>query len=91
MTAPEGIDFTRLEAIRQHMALRHGDMAKLLGVSRMSYYRWEQGYPMRPSTVTVLRLRTKNLLEIARSGFPSEEVKKIGYEERLSVLMNPLD
>jgi len=45
MTKP--LDFTKVEALRKHMLLTTRDMAELLGVSRMTYYGWVSGKPMR--------------------------------------------
>ena len=41
------LDFKRVEALRKHMLLTTGNMAEILEVSRMTYYGWVKGKPVR--------------------------------------------
>jgi DNA-binding XRE family transcriptional regulator len=41
------LDFKKVEALRKHMLLTTSNMATLLEVSRMTYYGWVKGKPVR--------------------------------------------
>ena len=41
------LDFSKVEALRRHMLLTTSDMAEVFGVSRMTYYGWVKGKPLR--------------------------------------------
>jgi DNA-binding XRE family transcriptional regulator len=44
---PKPLDFRKVEALRKHMLLTTSDMSELLKVSRMTYYGWVKGKPLR--------------------------------------------
>lgn len=64
MMSNVGIDFTKVESLRKHMILTGGDMASLLGVTRMTYHRWVQGRVPPPRYNSKIKLVLKNLLSI---------------------------
>ena len=69
------LDFTKVEALRKHMLLTVSDMAELLGVSRMTYYGWVQGKPMRKTNQLYTRTMLKRLLAVMTDhGWPMPEV-----------------
>ena len=89
---PNSLDFTKVEALRKHMLLTTRDMAELLGVSRMTYYGWAQGKPMRRTNQLYVRSMLKRLLAVMTDhGWPMPEViaadQKI-RKERLIELLN---
>lgn len=86
------LDFTKVEALRKHMLLTTRDMAELLGVSRMTYYGWVQGKPLRAANQTHVKLMLKKLLAImTEHGWPMPEViasTQKQRKERLIELLN---
>lgn len=85
------VDFKRVEAVRLHMRLRQADMAHLFGVSRLTYVRWVQGYAARESSQKIVRARLRELLGIARDGFPRPETMALKPEERYKQLLALLE
>lgn len=61
---PTPIDFTKVEALRKHMLLTINDMASLLGVTRMTYYGWVRGKPLRKNNSDTVRVVLKQLLSV---------------------------
>lgn len=90
MTNP--LDFTKVEALRKHMLLTVQDMSELLGVSRMTYYGWIQGKPMRKNNQANVRQMLKRLLSVMTDhGWPMPEVIAADQKrrkERLIELLN---
>jgi len=86
------LDFTKVEALRKHMLLTTRDMAELLGVSRMTYYGWTQGKPMRKTNQLFVRGMLKRLLAVMTDhGWPMPEVIAADQKlrkERLIELLN---
>lgn len=74
MTKPP-IDFAKVEALRRHMLLTTTDMAKLLGVTRMTYYSWIQGTVPRRKSDEKIRAVLKRLLGVmTEHNWPMPEV-----------------
>ena len=46
-----GIDFAKVEMLRRHMLLSVSDMAKVFGISRVTYYSWVRGGNIRITNV----------------------------------------
>jgi DNA-binding transcriptional regulator YiaG len=90
MTNP--LDFTKVEALRKHMLLTVQDMSELLGVTRMTYYGWMQGKPMRKTNQANVRHMLKRLLSVMTDhGWPMPEVIAADQKrrkERLIELLN---
>lgn len=88
------LDFTKVEALRKHMLLTTTDMAKLLGVSRMTYYGWTRGKPMRQASDEKVRAMLKRLLAVmTEHGWPTPEVIAANQTQRkkhLDRLLNQL-
>jgi len=89
---PKPLDFTKVEALRRHMLLTTQDMSELLGVSRMTYYGWVKGKPLRKSNDEAVRLMLKRLLAVMTDhGWPMPEVIAADQKqrkERLVALLN---
>ena len=47
MTNRAPLDFKKVEALRKHMLLTTSNMAELFTISRMTYYGWVKGKPVR--------------------------------------------
>lgn len=84
---PNPIDFTKVEALRKHMMLRRQDMSELLGVTRMTYYRWIQGRVPEDKYLDKIRLVLKNLLAImVEDKWPTPDVIILDAETRRAKL-----
>jgi DNA-binding XRE family transcriptional regulator len=86
------LDFTKVEALRKHMLLTTRDMSELLGVSRMTYYSWVAGKPMRETNRLYVRTMLKRLLAVMTDHkWPMPEVISADQKfrkERLIELLN---
>jgi len=86
------LDFTKVEALRRHMLLTTQDMSELLGVSRMTYYGWVKGKPLRKSNDEVVRTMLKRLLAVmTEHSWPMPEViasTQKQRKERLVAILN---
>jgi DNA-binding XRE family transcriptional regulator len=77
---PTPLDFTKVEALRKHMLLTTSDMASILGISRMTYYGWVKGKPVRKSNHELVKATLKRLLAVmVEDKWPTPEV--IGMEQ----------
>lgn len=89
MTKP--LDFTKVEALRRHMLLSVRDIAMVLGVSRMTYYGWLKGKPLRKSNDVKVREKLKQLLDIMKDGWPQPDVialESVSRRQRLLELLS---
>ncbi|MEK9694284.1 MAG: hypothetical protein VW270_00890 [Candidatus Poseidoniales archaeon] len=89
MTNTPPLDFKKVEALRKHMLLTTGNMAELLGVSRMTYYGWVKGKPVRKKNEEKVRDILRKLLSILNDGWPQPEVialeQKMRFERLLEI------
>jgi len=92
MTPKPALDFAKVEALRKHMLLTTSDMAELLGVSRMTYYGWVRGKPLRKSNDESVRTMLRKLLDVmTQHNWPTPEViasDQKQRKERLVVILN---
>ena len=89
---PKPLDFSRVEALRKHMLLTASDMAELLGVSRMTYYGWVRGKPLRKSSDEAVRAMLKRLLAVMTDhGWPMPEVIASSQKQRKERLLEVLN
>ena len=83
------LDFKKVEALRKHMLLTTSNMAELLGVSRMTYYGWVKGKPVRKKNEDKVRDILRKLLSILNDGWPQPEVialeQKMRFERLLEI------
>ena len=89
MTKP--LDFTKVEALRRHMLLSVRDVAIILGVSRMTYYGWVKGKPLRKSNDAKVREKLRDLLDIMKEGWPQPEVIALESVKRRERILELLD
>jgi DNA-binding transcriptional regulator YiaG len=91
---PKPLDFTKVEALRKHMLLTTKDMSELLGVSRMTYYGWVRGKPLRKNNDETLRRLLRQMLTLIRDhNWPPPDViaaEQKQRKERLVEMLNQL-
>lgn len=88
---PKPLDFAKVEALRKHMLLTTSDMSELLGVSRMTYYGWVRGKPLRKSNDEAVRVMLKRLLAVVTDyGWPMPEVIAADQKQRKERLLELL-
>jgi len=86
------VDFTKVETLRRHMLLTTGNMSTLFGVSRMTYYGWVKGKPLRKSNDIVVRRVLRQLLDVMKNHqWPTPEVIASGQRDRFSRLQELLN
>jgi DNA-binding XRE family transcriptional regulator len=72
------IDFDVVERLRWQMRLTKAGMAKVLGVSRMTYYGWVAGKRLRPSSEDMLKKKISALLAVVTEDkWPTTEGEKM--------------
>jgi DNA-binding transcriptional regulator YiaG len=92
MTLKPPLDFTKVEALRKHMLLTTQDMSELLGVSRMTYYGWVKGKPIRKSNDEHVRTMLRRLLAVmSEHGWPTPEVIASDQKQRKERLVEMLN
>lgn len=92
MTPKTPLDFNKVEALRKHMLLTTSDMAELLGVSRMTYYGWVKGKPLRKSNDESVRVMLRRLLAVMKDhGWPTPDVIASNQKQRKERLISILN
>jgi DNA-binding XRE family transcriptional regulator len=83
-TEEKPLAFGRIDALRRHMLLTKTQMARLLGVSRVTYHAWEKaGGPSRRS-IMYARAVLKELLRVmVEHEWPTQTVVAMDQEDRL--------
>jgi DNA-binding XRE family transcriptional regulator len=88
---PEPFDFGRVEQLRKYMLLSMEDMSVLLGVSRMTYYHWTRGRPLRQRNLDTVRVVVRKLLNAAsQRKWPTPEAKAADPKGRREILVDLL-
>lgn len=84
MTEQKRVSFDKIDALRRHMLLTHTQMARLLGVSRVTYYNWKKvGHPAERN-VTKTRAILKELLRVMlEHEWPSPAIVAADQDQRL--------
>jgi DNA-binding XRE family transcriptional regulator len=86
------IDFEKVELVRERMALTVKDMCKLLGVSRITYYKWVDGGPIRQRNAQRVKETLRQLLPLIKEGtWPPPEAKNWPSGKRLESILELLD
>jgi len=91
MTNVPPLDFTKVEALRKHMLLTTGNMAELLDVSRMTYYGWVKGKPIRKKNDEKVREILRQMLSLMSDGWPQPEIIALDQKYRFQRLLEILD
>jgi len=87
MTNPSPLDFKKVEALRKHMLLTTSNMAELLEVSRMTYYGWVKGKPIRQKNDDKVREILRKMLFILNDGWPEPQIIALEQKERFKRLL----
>ncbi len=86
--APKPIDFNGVEALRKHMLLTTAQMAKVLGVSRVTYSGWTKGKPIRKGNNAKVRAALKKLFVVVTDHeWPKPEVIAMASAMRFDTLL----
>ena len=81
------ITFDKIDALRRHMLLTAGQMARLLGVSRVTYYNWKRAGAPADRTAAKTRATLKELLRVmTEHEWPTPEVVAMDPDDRLIAL-----
>jgi len=91
MTNVPPLNFTKVEALRKHMLLTTGNMAELMGVSRMTYYGWVKGKPIRKKNDEKVREVLREMLTMLSDGWPQPEIIALDQKQRFQRLLEILD
>lgn len=88
----EGLDFSKIESLRRHMLLRSKDMAILLGVTRMTYYGWLKGKPIRSKNDAKVRSMLRLMLVmLTQHNWPQPNVIALSPDERYQALLELIE
>ena len=91
MTNKAPLDFKKIEALRKHMLLTTSNMAELLEISRMTYYGWVKGKPVRRNNEDRVRRTLRILLKAMEGGWPMPEIIALEQKNRFKRLLELLD
>ena len=82
------INFNGVEALRKHMLLNTSQMAKFLGVSRVTYGGWVKGKPIRKGNNVKVRAALKKLFVVVTDHeWPKPEVIAMSPVIRFNTLL----
>ena len=80
--------FVKVEALRKHMLLTATQMAKVLGVSRVTYTGWVGGKPIRKKNNEKVRKLLKKMMGVmTEQEWPSPEVIAMSSPQRFDSLI----
>jgi DNA-binding XRE family transcriptional regulator len=86
------IDFEKVESLRKHMLLTASDISAILGISRMTYYGWVKGKPIRRNNDMSVRLALKKLLAImSEHQWPQPSIIGLPQKQRMQKLLELLE
>lgn len=84
MMTKQQITFDKIDALRRHMLLTAGQMARLLGVSRVTYYNWRKAGHPAERNATKTRAILKELLRVmTEHEWPSPAIIAMDQDQRL--------
>lgn len=85
------IDFAKVEVLRRHMLLSVSDMARVLGVSRVTYYAWVRGKQPRPSNMARVKLTIRRMLALlTEQDWLTDKVLEMDQPSRVKHLIEML-
>tara|TARA_R100001530_G_scaffold72320_2_gene51104 strand:+ start:3981 stop:4265 length:285 start_codon:yes stop_codon:yes gene_type:complete len=91
MTNRAPLDFKKVEALRKHMLLTTSNMAELLSVSRMTYYGWVKGKPVRKKNHDRVISTLRILLKAMENGWPQPNIIALEQKDRFKELLELLN
>jgi len=84
MTEQKGVTFDKIDSLRRHMLLTHTQMARLLGVSRVTYYNWRKvGRPAERNMAKTRAILKDMLRVIVENEWPTPAVVAMDQDDRL--------
>ena len=88
---PKSLDFAKVEALRTHMLLTTGHMAKVLGVSRVTYSGWVNGKAIRKTNEAKVKSMLRKILSVmTEQDWPTPAVIAMTSPQRLDTLLELL-
>lgn len=85
------LDFKKVEALRKHMLLTTSNMAELFTISRMTYYGWVKGKPVRKKNHDRVISTLRNLLKVMENGWPQPNIIALEQKDRFKELLEVLE
>lgn len=86
------IDFNKVESLRRHMLLRNKDMSELMGVTRMTYYGWLKGKPLRNKNDAKVRSTLRQMLVLlTEHAWPQPAVIAMSPDDRYEALLELIE
>lgn len=86
------IDMVKVEKLRQHMRLSQADIATVFGVSRVTYYNWTRGRPIRDSNAQRIKVCIRKLIAVVQAhGWPLADAASMTNEARVKRLVALMD
>jgi DNA-binding XRE family transcriptional regulator len=86
------LNFEKIEVLRRHLMLTTTEMAEVFGVSRITYYNWVHGTPLRTKNLNNAKKVIRKLVAIVKQyNWPTEEVRQLGQKQRLQRLLALLE
>ena len=82
------LNFEKIEVLRRHLMLTTTEMAEIFGVSRITYYNWVNGTPLRAKNLANAKKVVRKLIAIVKQfNWPTEEVRQLDQKQRLERLL----
>jgi len=82
-TQPRPLDVSKLEILRNHLMLDKSSMARVLGVSRVTYHAWLDGRQIRQSNLDYVRSTLRKVIAVIKDHqWPSPDVKAMTFKQR---------
>jgi len=87
------LNFKDIDRFREErLGIGPNDMAKVLGVSRMTYWRWVGGVKPQSKQLAKARERIVKLLDYVRvSQWPDQQVKELSKSQRAKKLLEEVN
>lgn len=84
MTEHKRVTFDKIDALRRHMLLTNGQMARLLGVSRVTYYNWKKlGHPAERNVAKTRAILKDMLRVMTEHDWPTPAIVAADQDQRL--------
>jgi DNA-binding XRE family transcriptional regulator len=86
------LNFEKVEVLRRHLMLTTTEIAEVFGVSRITYYNWVNGTPLRAKNLANAKKIIRRLVVIVKEyNWPTEEVRQLDQKQRLQRLLALLE
>jgi DNA-binding XRE family transcriptional regulator len=83
--------FSKVEELRKHMILTNSNMSEIIGVSRMTYYSWVKGKPIREKNFKKVQAALRKLLDImTKHDWPKPSIIALDQSHRFEILKDIL-